>query len=116
MIFAILATILMLNTSGCDLKAETSPIEIEITIRTTNILGFPQEMPIVSVISVVNSVIVKNVIANNGNCRMTAHRQRQFPIKLKYGSRAIAGYTTDCNLLKVEVITDQGNWIFTKNR
>jgi len=41
---------------------------------------------------------------------MTAYRQKQFPNKLKYGAKATAGYTAQCNLIKVEVITDQGNW------
>lgn len=41
---------------------------------------------------------------------MTAHRQKEFPQTLKYGQKATAGYTANCNLMKVEVVTDKGNW------
>ena len=41
---------------------------------------------------------------------MTAITQKSFPKTLNYGQVVKAGYTAKCNLVKVEVITDKGNW------
>ena len=57
-----------------------------------------------------DEVTIEDVIANNGNCKMTAITQSNFPKSLSYGERVQAGYTAKCNLVKVEVITDKGNW------
>lgn len=70
-------------------------------------------VPVVDVVAITDGVEVKNVTGNRGNCRMTAHRQSEFPQKLKFGQKAVAGFLATCNLVEVEVITDKGDWSFT---
>lgn len=89
-----------------------APFKVRVKKRVSDLFGFNQTIPIVEIISISNSLTVKNVIANRGNCKMTAHRQKAFPHKLKYGEIAIAGYTARCELFEIKVITDKGYWVF----
>lgn len=109
--FGILALAILFGFNGCsDNKTEEVPVKIEAKLLMTNMLGFEQKIPIVEIISIADTVTIKNIIANNGNCKMTAHRQQAFPQTIKYGQKATAGYTANCNLMKVEVVTEQGTW------
>lgn len=98
---------------GCNSEVEqTSPIQIKPKILVgKGLFGNTTRVPVIEIFSIVDSITIKDVIANNGNCRMSVHRQKEFPQSLKYGQKAVAGYTTQCNLLKVEIVTDQGSWI-----
>ena len=111
LVLGILALSLIFGLSGC--SDEESPIKVNAINYVTNMMGYPQKIPVVKITSLVDSVNIKDVIANNGNCRMTAIRQKEFPQAVKYGKVATAGYTANCNLLKVKVITNQGDWEFT---
>lgn len=111
LITSTLAIMVIIGLSGCgDKVPEQSPVRIEAKTITGNMFGGTMSVPVVEVTSVVDKVTIENVIANNGNCKMTAYRQKEFPKTLSYGQKATAGYTAQCNLIKVEVITDQGNW------
>lgn len=106
-----LAIMLLIGLSGCnDATPEQLPIKIKAKALTGNMFGMTQKVPIVEITSLVGKITIKDVIANNGNCKMTAYRQKEFPKTLFYGEKATAGYSSSCNLIKVEVITDQGNW------
>ncbi|WP_428023937.1 hypothetical protein [Arcobacter sp.] len=102
--------ILLVNFIGCSSEPEKPPVRVEVKKLTGNSFIGYVSVPIVEVTAVVDTVTIKDVIANNGNCRMSAHRQREFPKKLNYGQKATAGYSASCNLIKVEVVTDKGNW------
>ena len=106
----LLVLISIIGLSGCSSEPETSPVRIEAKTLTGNSFMGPTQVPIVEVTSLVDSVVVEDVIVNNGNCKMTAYRQKEFPKTLGYGQMATAGYTASCNLIKVDVVTDQGNW------
>ncbi len=107
----ILTVVSVLYFNGCGDEVKTSPIQIKPKILVAqNFLGNLVRVPIVEIFAIVDNIKIKDVIANNGNCKMTAIRKKDFPATLKYGQKATAGFTTRCNLLKVEVITDQGNW------
>lgn len=109
--FIIVATFLsMLLFSGCGSKEEKSPVKVEAKILVGNIMGMNARVPQVHIISVVDSITIKDVVANNGNCRMTAMHKQNYPKTIKYGEIAQAVYTNGCNLLKIEIITDKGNW------
>lgn len=111
LIASALVIMAILGLTGCGDKApEQSPVRIEAKTISSNMFGGTMSVPIVEVTAVVDKVTIENVIANNGNCKMTAMRQKEFPKTLSYGQKATAGYTANCNLIKVEVITDQGNW------
>ncbi|MGB3751450.1 MAG: hypothetical protein WA945_07760 [Arcobacteraceae bacterium] len=106
----VLMTIIGLN--GCSEKTpEQSPIRVEAKTLTNDWGGYTLSVPVVEVIAVTDEVTIEDVIANNGNCKMTAITQRSFPTTLYYGHKVKAGYTSKCNLIKVEVITNKGNWI-----
>jgi len=110
-VVGILALMLIIGLSGC--TEEQSPVKVSAKILVAqNMFGGTARVPIVEVTSIVDSVVIKNVIANNGNCPMTSVRQKEFPQTVKYGQKATAGYITKCNLLKVKVVTDQGDWEF----
>ena len=110
LILGILTLSLIFGLSGC--SDEKVPVKVNAIKYVTNMLGFEQKIPVVKITSLVDSVEITNVIANNGNCKMTAIRQKEFPQTVKYGNVATAGYTANCNLLKVKVITNQGDWEF----
>ncbi|PNV82240.1 MAG: hypothetical protein C0627_11020 [Sulfurimonas sp.] len=111
LITSIVAITLIIGLSGCtDSTPEQSPVRIEAKTLSSDWGGYMISVPVVEVTAVIDKVTIENVITNNGNCKMTAHRQKEFPKTLSYGQKATAGYTAKCNLVKVEVITDNGNW------
>ncbi|MCC4307094.1 hypothetical protein LL252_00800 [Alcanivorax marinus] len=58
-----------------------------------------------------DTVTVKEVIANRGNCDLTF--QDELPMELDFGEKDSVLVDTGCNLVEVEVITDQGSAIYT---
>ena len=112
LVLGVLAILLILSFSGC--SDGESPVKVSAKYYVTDGYGAgTQKIPIVEIIANVDSIVIKNVIANNGNCRMTALRQKEFPQTLKFGQKATAGYLAGCNMLKAKVITNQGDWEFT---
>jgi len=110
-VLGLLALLLVMGLSGCDDGG--SPVKVSPKILVgRNIFGGTARVPIVEITSVVDTVKIKNVIGNNGNCLMTSIRQREYPKVIKYGEKTIAGFTAKCNLLKIKVITDHGDWEF----
>lgn len=105
-----LAVMLIIGLSGCDSTPEESPVRITAKSLSSDWGGYTISVPVVEVTAVTDEVIIEDVIANNGNCKMTAITQKSFPKTLNYGQVVKAGYTAKCNLVKVEVITDKGNW------
>ncbi len=110
LIVGTLAIMLIIGLSGCDSTPEQSPVRIDAKSLSSDWGGYIISVPVVEVTAMTDEVTIKNVIANNGNCQMTAHTQKSFPQTLNYSQVAKAGYTAKCNLVKVEVITDKGNW------
>ena len=110
LIVGTLAVMLIIGLSGCDSTPEQSPVRIEAKSLSSDWGGYIISVPVVEVTAMTDEVTIENVIANNGNCKMTAITQNNFPKSLSYGERVQAGYTAKCNLVKVEVITDKGNW------
>lgn len=76
-------------------------------------------IPQVTITSLSNSLKIKNVIVNKGNCKYSKTEmygtysnikyRKIFPKKLSYGKQLkIAVHR--CNILKVEVQTNKGDW------
>jgi hypothetical protein len=108
---SILALMLLIGLSGCtDSTPEKSPVRIDAKTLSSDWGGYIVSVPVVEVTAVTDEITIKNVIANNGNCPMTAITQNNFPKTLSYGQKVKSGYTTKCNLVKVEVITNKGSW------
>ncbi len=90
-------------------SSNNTPVRINVKLLNPGILA----VPIVEVISISNSIIIKDVIVNGGNCRMSAHRKADFPQKLRFGETATASFLVTCNVRAVEVATNQGTWAWT---
>ena len=109
--YLLLTVILALGLST-NANAASVPIKIKPKILVSEFGGFEVRVPVVEIISLRNDITIKNVIANNGNCKMTRYSKQFFPKKLKYGELVTAGYTTRCNLLKAKIITNVGSWTY----
>lgn len=87
-------------------------VEIQIQAITSNTFGGAMTVPVVEVTAIVDSVEVQDVVGNRGNCKMTSVRQAEFPRSLQFGEKATAGFTANCNLIQVDVVTDKGTFSF----
>lgn len=110
-VFALAIAGALLGLSGC--TQSEPPVQVELKHLYNDFLGVVTAVPIVEVTAITDDVEVKDVIANRGNCAMTAHRKAEFPHKLKFGQKAVAGYSPNCSLVEVKVVTSKGDWSFT---
>ena len=110
-VFALAIAGALLGLGGCSGAMSEPPVTVEAKFLENMFYGNP--IPVVEVTAITDSVEVRDVIANRGNCPMMEHRKAGFPHQLKFGQKATAGFTASCNLVEVEVVTDQGNWSFT---
>ena len=94
----------LIGLNGCG--SSDSPVDIKVVEAKSNLYG-GVTVPTIYVTSVVDSVTIKDVLVNKGNCRMSFNTE--FPYNLKYGEKyATSGVI--CNVIQVDVITDQGTW------
>ena len=88
LIVGTLAVMLIIGLSGCGDKApEQSPVRIEAKSLSSDWGWYVISVPVVEVTAVTDEVTIEDVIANNGNCKMTAITQNNFPKSLSYGER-----------------------------
>ena len=101
--------ILLLMLTNINLMAENAPIRIQLEELTNpNYPGIV--VPRIIVTSLVDSIIVKDIVVNKGHCPMNWNRKDSFPVKLGYGEQAIGAYSSACHVLKVNIKTNQGDW------
>lgn len=99
-------------------EPQTQPIRAELKVFTGRMFGVTDPLfgsvavPTVDITAIVDSVTIKNVVGNKGNCRMYVDDQQSFPKVLKYGQKVIATFASSCNLIRVDVVTNKGTWIF----
>ncbi len=77
------------------------------------------------VTSLSDSLVINNVVVNKGKCPIEIHadldsmkrgKRREFPAKLpEYEELEFATSSYTCNVLKLEIITNQGTWTFGNN-
>jgi len=94
---------ILLLASG--LFASEAPIRISAGSPFNEIAQ--KQVPQVIVTSVSDSVTIKNVIVNKGNCKYD--KSGDFPAKLSYGQE-LKILVWRCNILRVDVDTNQGGW------
>jgi len=109
-----MAFVLLLATS---LFASEAPIRISAG-KTYNQFS-EKYYPQVVVTSISDSVTIKNVIVNKGNCKYDktdyfstsygVKTKKMFPKKLVYG-KELKITVLRCNILRVDVETNQGDW------
>lgn len=78
-----------------------------------------------SITSLSDSLIINNVIVNKGKCSiniqvdldsMKKGKRREFPSKLpEYEEFNFSTSPYSCNILKLEIVTNQGSWTFGDN-
>lgn len=102
-------TILMVFTSK--VFAEQAPITVELGKHYNQLSkGFN---PLVTVTSDVDSIAIRDVILNRGNCKVFAYDLGQIRRKLKYGESVTYRTNTCERIREVVVETDQGSWTYT---
>ncbi|MBV5311372.1 hypothetical protein [Chromatium okenii] len=74
----------------------------------------------VKVFSVVDEVVVNDIILNRGNCKIEnidiLRNRPIIPKKLKFGESVSISFSAPCKkALQVDVITNQGSWMWTFN-
>ena len=110
LILSLLFLIITIGLNGCgDDKPKKSPIKIQTKIHTTYWDSMAFKVPQIT-ITAVDDVTIKDVIVNNGNGCPVSRSRPTLPATLKYGDRVIRIYTAKCNVMKVEVVTNKGNW------
>lgn len=74
----------------------------------------PNGILYVEVQSDVNRITIQNVVVNRGNCDVSSTGQmRVYPSTLGYGDvEKYRTYASSCHIREVQVITDQGSYIF----
>lgn len=78
-----------------------------------------------TITSLSDNLTINNVIVNKGKCPIEIHadldsfkrgKRREFPAKLpEYEELEFATSNYKCNVLKLEIITNQGSWTFGEN-
>ena len=104
---SVIALMLLMVFSGCgDDVPQKSPIDISLQQAYNS--AWHYYYPKVLITSKADKVTINNVIVNKGNC------QPAFKINsttLKYGEQMEVRYRRNCNVIRVEAVTDQGNWV-----
>jgi len=118
--FKVLYMVLVLLLAS-NLFASEAPIRISAEKSYNELIQ--DYIPEVKITSVSNNVTIKNVLVNKGNCEYSKkevygidmhtgfpkHRLL-FPKKLSYGKELKITLSTRCNIMRVDVETNQGDW------
>ena len=102
---------LLLGLSAFSVYAEQAPIQLKSGPSNAG-----RTYSKVYITSNVDSVIIKKIIVNRGNCKDAEYLPWR-PIRLNFGSTYERIFTgkragTPCNVLEVAVDTNQGAWTF----
>lgn len=88
-------------------EVQKSPIKIKTEQAYNTVYNY--FYPKVIITSLVDNIQVKDVITNKGNCSPTFTEETHKT--LKYGQSMEIRYKR-CDVMKIKVITDKGNWSF----
>ncbi|RLA79442.1 MAG: hypothetical protein DRG78_12945 [Epsilonproteobacteria bacterium] len=103
---SVLALMLIIGLSGCSDKAKESPVKVN--LKQAYNAAWKFYYPKVFVTSKVDTIKVTNVIVNKGNCVPSIAGETNRT--LGYGEQMEVRFKKNCKVMKVEVVTDQGNW------
>ncbi|MCT7494497.1 hypothetical protein N5S93_02660 [Aliarcobacter cryaerophilus] len=106
----LIALILTISLNGC--KDDESPVNIVAQKEMINHFFLGNRMFLkVDVTSKKDDVVLNNIIVNKGNCEMIKIGGDLFPRNLKYGESIGYLFSANCNVLQIEAVTNNGNWI-----
>ena len=105
---SLLALMLIIGLGGCgDDTPKESPVKISLQQAYNSAWNY--YYPKVLVISKVDKIKVTDVIVNKGNCKPPFADEASKT--LKYGEQMEVRFKKNCKVMKVEVVTNQGNWV-----
>ncbi len=85
-----------------------SPIKVEVYDKTDPLFGV--SFLEVKVLSVDDKIVINDIVANRGKCRLlNKNRRSEMPRTLGYGDAYTIRFAS-CNLLEISVNTNKGNW------
>ena len=107
---SLLVLVLIIGLSGCgDDTPKKSPVKIVTKIHPQSLGSYTLNIPQITITAVADTTAT-DVIINNGNgCPVSVSRPN-LPYEMKYGDKLIRTYTAQCNVMKVEVVTNNGKW------
>lgn len=85
-------------------QAATPPYKLVIS-RETNALA-------IKTLSLTNSLTIQDISINEGNCPVVS-KLNLAPKMIKMGEYALVSTYSNCNIVKIDVITNQGSWSHT---
>lgn len=73
--------------------------------------GLKAELQYVHIQSLIDQLEVQSLVANRGNCRVIgiSTNKKQLPAKVKYGETFYVLLNNDCDVIELEITTDQGS-------
>ncbi|UVO06915.1 hypothetical protein LW347_13420 [Pectobacterium polonicum] len=100
---------LCLGLCSLSVHAETAPIKVKSGPSNAG-----PSYSKVYITALVNSIVVKNITVNRGNCKDAEARPWK-PVRINFGNtydRIFTGRSvlSGCNILEIVVDTDQGAW------
>lgn len=107
---------LLLLIAGCSLLLSSfaradSPVRIGLEKSVNPYTHMPQQK--IHVQSVTDQVTIRDITVNRGHCavyeKMVSHPI--FPVTLVYGKTLVVTPQGTCEILEINVVTSQGNWL-----
>lgn len=96
--------------SGCGGKE--APVEITKYKEINQIFKIPVER--LEVVAMADSVEIRDVVVNRGNCKITERVANSFPANLTYGGKINVFVMADCpGVREVDITTNAGSWSFS---
>ena len=109
--FISLCVVLML--AGSSLMAQNAPIKISLENHYNRF--YKISYPIIHITAIEDNLEIKNVIVNKGHCQLFNGKliKSHFPRKLQYSQEVDTTLSASCNVIRIDVITNQGDWSVT---
>jgi len=106
----LMAMCVILMVSDANLMAQNAPIKISLEDFYNQFYGI--RYPKIHITSVEDNLNIKNVIVNKGHCKLLSDApiKNLFPKKLQYSQRVDIPLSPRCNVLRIDVETNQGTW------
>gem|GEM_PF-2511099 len=137
-LMALVLGIVLVGLSGCNGAGEP-PIEVSRSVKIGQLGSFITEKPTLKIVALEDSVIIKKIIVNRGNCKipitfpssspyknyisnydeaidkdyMIDLKKAQFNRTLEYGKEWEIVFSSSCDkILEAQIATDKGEWTF----
>jgi len=92
-------------------KVETQSSPVKISMENIYNQFFNIYTPRITITSLADDLIIKNILVNKGHCEVgnAKSRQKFFPKKMQY-SQQFPINLDSCDVIRIDVETNQGDW------